>query len=227
MYWVCEECGWENEYSDAIKYTDCQCCGSPATRNNIAEATKALNRFHQEKEHRKREEAVRLKVKKQQQVINGAMARYVKVLRALPKVNLVATLIAIILIVASFVTGDIPGEELWERISSNTQEITWIEQLGSSIEMTNQLLSNQLSSHFHIVGSNSKALVKIVPDSLPDNASLLWDGVQSSTDSMGVNLSTIGDHILEKSTLFSRNIEFFCQKASANVTELFYKIFKR
>lgn len=263
MYWVCEECGWENEYSDEVKYTDCQCCGSPATEKNITEATKALNRFHQEEERRKREEAIRLKVEKRQQAINGAMAGYIKVLRALPKVNIVATIIAILVIIGSFVAGDIPGEELWRRFSSNAQEITCFEQIGKSFETTNELFSNHFSSYFHMVGSNSESLIEIIPEAVPANASLLLDSVQSRNESMaanfetigdscsgyfshlgtnsdmnadtistqftqtGANLGEVGDHISEDSSNLFRNVEFFWEKASTNITELFDKIFKR
>lgn len=263
MYWVCEECGWENEYSDEVKYTECQCCGSPATEKNITEATKALNRFHQEEERRKREEAIRLKVEKRQQAINGAMAGYIIVLRVLPKVNIVATIIAILVIIGSFVSGDIPGEELWGRFSSNTQKITCFEQIRKSFKTTSQLLSNHFSSYFHMVGANSESLIEIVPESLPANASWLLDGIQTRNDSMvvnfetivdrcsgyfshldtnsdmnagtistqftqtGANLGEVGDHVSEVSSNLFRNIEFFWEKASASITELFGKIFKR
>ncbi len=263
MYWVCKECGWENEYSDEAKYTECQCCGAPATAKNIAEATKALNRFHQEEKRRKCKEVIRLKVEKRQHAVNGAMAGYIKILRALPKVNIAATVIAILAIVGSFVAGDIPGEELWGHFSSNAQEITCFEQIGKSFEMTNQLLSNHFSYYFHMVGVNSESLIEIVPESLPANASLLWDGVQSRNDSMAANIDTIGDrcsgffshidtnndmnadtistqftqtgsnlgevgdHISEDSSNFFRNVEFFWEKASANITEFFDKNFKR
>lgn len=30
MYWICEECGWENEYSDESQLSPCGCCGAPA-----------------------------------------------------------------------------------------------------------------------------------------------------------------------------------------------------
>lgn len=193
MYWICEECGHENEYSDEVKYTECLCCGSPASAKNITEATKALNRFHQEEERRKREEAIRVKTEKRQQAINSAMAGYIKFLRALPKINIAATIIAIILIVGSFITGDASGEALWNRLSSNVQEIQCFEHVGESLSMTNQLLADRFSSYFHTLSSNNEYLIESSPKTLQANVSLIGSSVQSHNDSVSNNLDIIGD----------------------------------
>lgn len=193
MYWVCEECGWENEYSDEIKYTECQCCGSAASAKNIADATKALKRFHQEEERRKREEAILLKNEKRQQVINGAMAGYIKLLRALPKMNIAATVIAIAVIIGSYITGDTSGEALWNRLGSNIQEIKCFDQIDESFEMASRLMGNRFSSYFLNVGFNNEYLEESGSKTFQSNVSLFGSGIQSHKDSVSDNLDIIGD----------------------------------
>lgn len=233
MYWVCEECGWENEYSDAIKYTDCQCCGSPASQKNIADASKALNRFHQEEERRKREDAIRLKNEKRQQSFDGAMGGFVKFLRTLPIMNVTAFVIAMILIVGSFITGDASFEVLFNQVSSNIQEVRVWEHIGESFDMTGQLLTDHFSSSLDSLASNNKYLIENDSgiqshnESMAKNLSVISDRWATYFSNAGANLNEVGSHILTDTSDFFQNTSYFFKNASNNITELFEKIFKR
>lgn len=251
MYWVCEECGWENEYSDAIKYTDCQCCGSPASQKNIADASKALNRFHQEEDRRKREDAIRLKNEKRQQSFDGAMGGFVKFLRTLPIMNVTAFVIAMILIVGSFITGDASFEVLFNQVSSNIQEVRVWEHIGESFDMTGQLLTDHFSSSLDSLASNNKYLIEndsgiqshnesmaknlsVISDrwatyfsNLGTNSDLSMRTIITHFSNAGANLNEVGSHILTDTSDFFQNTSYFFKNASNNITELFEKIFKR
>lgn len=219
MYWVCEECGWENEYSDEIKYAECQCCGSAASAKNIADATKALNRFHQEEERRKREEAIRLKNEKRQQAINGAMVGYIKLLRVLPKINITATVIAIAVIIGSFLMGGTSGEALWNCLGSNIKEIKCFEQIGESFEMTSQLMGNRFTSYFLNAGSNNAYLAESGSKTFQSNASLIGSGVQSHKDSVSDNLDIIGDRWSDYFSHLDANSDMNTDIISAQFTQ--------
>lgn len=150
MYWVCDECSWENEYSDEIKYTECQCCGALATEKNLSDARKALARFHREEERRKREEAIRQKKERQQEIINRVSQGAARVLRVLPKVNLIVLAIAISLGIGKLALSGTSYEVLSNHFASNLRELRCFEQIGNSIETSGQLLSERFVPYVYI-----------------------------------------------------------------------------
>ena len=45
MNWVCESCGYENEYNDESQPTECLCCGEPASEHQLNQAKQELEKY--------------------------------------------------------------------------------------------------------------------------------------------------------------------------------------
>lgn len=46
MGWLCDVCGYENEFNEESHPAFCLCCGEPAPRNKIIEARRELKAYH-------------------------------------------------------------------------------------------------------------------------------------------------------------------------------------
>ncbi|MBR5020037.1 MAG: hypothetical protein IKY17_00265 [Oscillospiraceae bacterium] len=199
MYWVCEDCGWENEYGDSVRYTHCQCCGAGATAKNIADASRALERFHREAERLKRMEALRLGNKKRQQAIDGVMRKFVRFLRILPFVNIAAFVIAAGLFAGSFLMEDVCVKDFFSQAGSNIQSMLVPEQTGGSLEMTRHLVANRFSSFFGSAASNHQLLAD----------------------------DDFCSHLSANTGALFRNVSCILEHAPENITEYFNKIFMK
>ena len=69
MGWICEECGYENEFSELAQITTCDCCGEPASENVKTKAWEKLN-------SKRLEEERRLKAIEEERLAKVAQARF-------------------------------------------------------------------------------------------------------------------------------------------------------
>lgn len=52
MSWLCDVCGYENEFNDETQPIVCLCCGEKAPKNKIVKARQELNAYHREEKRK-------------------------------------------------------------------------------------------------------------------------------------------------------------------------------
>ena len=78
MNWVCESCGYENEYNDESQPTECLCCGEPASEHQLNQAKQELEKYHKEQARQRRLEQLRQEAIKQQEKIEHSIDAFAK-----------------------------------------------------------------------------------------------------------------------------------------------------
>lgn len=99
MNWVCESCGYENEYNDESQPTECLCCGEPASEHLLNQARRALEKYHKEQERQRRLEQLRQEAIKRQEKIEHSINAFIKGVRE------IATACIVVMILAVAITG--------------------------------------------------------------------------------------------------------------------------
>lgn len=102
MSWLCDVCGYENEFNDESQTTTCLCCGEPASESKIIKARSELETYHREEEKKARIERLKRKQELRQQRIDRIVAWITRTVRAIPVVVIVITIISFVWIGISF-----------------------------------------------------------------------------------------------------------------------------
>ena len=155
--WICEECGYENEFSDEIKNNECQCCGTPASDKQLIEAQNQLVAYHREqerqallKEQRKiqelkeKERQARLKERqrKQEQLQRKVYSSIMRIITGMKAVSV----IIILLTIFSF---------LWTEIQFHSKKmplITWSRNVIYNVSETDIEVLNKVAVPVKTVG---------------------------------------------------------------------------
>ena len=120
MNWICEFCGYENEYNDESQPTECLCCGEPASEHLLNQARRALEKYHKEQERQRRLEQLRQEAIKRQEKIERSIKAFVKGVRSLAT----ACIILMILSVAFAGFNIYKGNVTLNYIGANVKSIT-------------------------------------------------------------------------------------------------------
>ena len=132
MNWICESCGYENEYNDESQPTECQCCGELASEQQINQARRALERYHREQERERRLEQLRQEAIKQQKKIEDLIDTFVKGLKGVAAACVMSIIIA----------GAIVGNQAWSaeltqvKTTHGPMDIRLWRAMGSAIANT-------------------------------------------------------------------------------------------
>lgn len=242
MYWLCDECGWENEYSDAKKITECECCSAPASAKNIADAEKALARFHAEAEKRRKAELLKAQLEKRQKAINGFITGFTRTLKILPVLNTVVVALAVLWISVSIFTGESSISQVWTRATLNIQEITVLNRISTSFDKVVQFTGDQFENYYTAVKSNHDTLgnsgdirtqenLKLPFGFLAErgsrveqNTDLLFDQFSAQTERVGDNMSANGHAVTSLLSNSTTNLAPIGDTLSSSATNLFSNI---
>lgn len=95
MNWVCESCGYENEYNDESQPTECLCCGEPASEHQLNQAKQELEKYHKEQARQRRLEQLRQEAIKQQEKIEHSIDAFAKGIKGIAAACIVAMILAV------------------------------------------------------------------------------------------------------------------------------------
>lgn len=151
MSWLCEVCGYENQFDDEAQSTECLCCGEPASEKILFQAHQELDAYHRAERAKAYVEEVRRRRELWQQKINCIVKRTL----FLAKITPMAVILAVI------------GALVWVILSLNSSDLTfalWSQQMQSNMstlnleESTMSTLQNGVGRVSDIIGVESSKI---------------------------------------------------------------------
>ena len=234
MSWLCDVCGYENEFNDESQPTTCLCCGEPAPENKIINARRELDAYHREEERKARIEELRRKQELHQQKVDRIIARTTRAVKAIPVVAAVMVLIAFVWIGISFrsegmtlsawnaqMRSNIDAISLTgfsEKLRDNLADIGLSEKVSVPINEAGQLVASQMSARFSTISSQNNYL--------SDNAQTVLENVGNDFKQVGEHMPTISQNITSSCSNMKLNLPVFWSHAKDNVQELINAITK-
>lgn len=247
MSWLCDVCGYENEYSDESKNTICLCCGEPAPEFMIRRAQHELEEFHRKEERRASFE----ELKRKQEMCQQIVVRFVKgITRAIKAISVAfATLIIVAIVwIGISMHSDDMTLLAWERqMNSNIKLITisnYLEMLKGNLTVADvdertittiysesKSAGNQIVEQYSVVSKNLVVIGNMKLDNisfrssnLRDNIQLLFEYSGDDIQSMGQSMPVMGRNISELASNLRNNWSLFVAHVQDNFQELISSI---
>ena len=222
MSWICDVCGYENEFNDESQPTTCLCCGEPAPESKIIKAQRELEAYHREEERKARLEELRRKQELRQQKVDRIVARITRAVKAIPWVAVAMVIIAFVWVGVSF-HSEGTTMSAWntqmhtninaisltgypDKLKDNLADIGLSEKLIVPIEEAGQIVSGQTSEHFSAISANIKMKSEISASDYSANIEKLNKSVTARNnyqsdnalivlESVGSDLKQIGEQV--------------------------------
>lgn len=141
MSWICDSCGYENEYNDNTKPTECACCGELASQMKIIQAIQELDNLHREQERQAKLEHMRqlaIRYQKRIQLIINKLSHMVKY-------GARSCGVCLILSVGLLGYSCFKGEISIDNIVKNTGNIVLINRLNIMVENTESEITSDIN----------------------------------------------------------------------------------
>lgn len=130
MSWICDSCGYENDYNNDTKPTECACCGEPASQIKIMQATQELDNSHWEQERHAKLEYMRQLALKHQERIQLILSKLSQMVKYGVRSCVVFLVFSIVLLGYSC----FKGENSTDNIVKNVGDIISIKGLNTVVE---------------------------------------------------------------------------------------------
>lgn len=170
MSWLCDVCGYENEFNDESQPTTCLCCGEPAPESKIINARRELDAYHREEERKARLEELRRKQELRQQSVDRIVTRITRAVRAIPVAAVAMVIVAFVWVGISFhsegmtmsawntkMHSNINAISLTgysDNLKSNLADLGLTEKMLVPLEEAGQILTSQMMEHFSTISGN-------------------------------------------------------------------------
>lgn len=223
MSWLCDVCGYENEYSEDVKTTTCLCCGEPASERKIQQAYKDLVALQKEAERRARAEKLRQQQQLRQQRINRIFENSKSVIKGISIATIVLIVLSTVWLGISMHSNGLSLSDWKQHMVSNMSrvavvsnvkvygdnlsEIQVYENTLKAMDISGKIIHRNLSNHFDTAKDNNSIINRF-------NWSLF-----------GKRLPYLTKNIKEVSKNFASNWDSFCDQANRNI-ELLIKAIK-
>lgn len=202
MSWLCDACGYENEFNDETQPTACLCCGEAAPKNKIAKARQELNAYHRE-EVRK---AYIEKQKRMQELWQKKMGGIAKgTIRMTKALSFTMTVIIVISLIGSGVSlySQNAAMEVFSTLSENAQA-------GAEVYINNCLGNvKMIEALFSEWNENFSSRMVVIVENTGSNLGQIGEQIP-------VNIQNIGNSFL----YMKSNCRIFWNRARRNVQEL-------
>lgn len=222
MSWLCDVCGYENEFNDRSQPTACLCCGEPASESKIIEARRELDAHHREEERKARIEELRRKHELYQQKFDHIAARAIRAVKAIPIVSSAMVIIAVVWIAVSFYSEGMTISAWNTQMFSNINAISFTdypdefknrlgdiglsEKMFAPLEEAGQIVGGQLSARFSAILANIMAKNNISASDFSSNDvelnkpapvqnNYLGDNALDILENVGSELKQVGKHV--------------------------------
>ena len=191
MNWVCDSCGYENEYNDESQPTECLCCGEPASEHLLNQARRALDKYHKEQERQRRLEQLRLEAIRRQEKIEHSIKTFIKGVRTLATACIVFMVLSVALAGFNFYKGNIS----FKHISGNVKSITVVDNMVVPVNVISDNLSKTASGVSDNITQNVSYMVQIKNYTVTENLNELLDENKERMTATASNLKGIGDDL--------------------------------
>lgn len=241
MNWVCDSCGYENEYNDESQPAECLCCGEPASEHLLNQAKRALEKFHKEQEYQRRLEQLRLEAIRRQEKIEHSIRTFIKSVRELAT----ACIVFMVLSIAFAGFNIYKGNVSLKYIADNVKYITVMDNMVVPLKVTSDNLSKNASELTANIVQNISYTAQDKNYTVTENLKRLADenkdrmiSTVSSLKVLGVNF-TEGYESRRENTVVSRsnvsdayknltvNLKLFWKQAVQNFNQLINSISKK
>lgn len=241
MNWVCDSCGYENEYNDESQPTECLCCGEPASKHLLNQARRALDKYHKEQEHQKQLEQLRLEAIRRQEKIEHSIQIFIKGVRTLASACIVFMVISVALAGFNFYKGNIS----FKHISSNVKSIIVVDNMVVPVNVISDNLSKTASGFTDNITQNVSYMAQNKNYTVIENLNELIAENKERMTATASNLKVIGDDLTgeyehnKKNVAVSQsnvsdgyknltvNSKLFWKQATQNINQLIDSISKK
>lgn len=193
MSWVCDSCGYENEYNDESQPTECLCCGEPASEHLLNQARWALDKFHKEQERQRRLEQLRLEAIRRQEKIERSIKTFVKGVRTLATACIVFMVLSVGLAGFNFYKGNIS----FKHISDNVKSITVVDNIVVPVNVISDNLSKTALGFTDNIAQNVGYMAQSKNYTVTENLKRLKDENKERMTATASSLKGISDDLTE------------------------------
>lgn len=139
MNWVCESCGYENEYNDESQPTECQCCLSPASEKQLIHARRELEKYHKELERQRKLEQLRVEAIRRQEKIERSVKVFINSMKGIAAACIVLMCLAIAIIGFNVYKGNVS----LKQVNDNIKRVTVMDDITVSSKTISEYLSTK------------------------------------------------------------------------------------
>lgn len=97
MSWLCDICGYENEFSDEVQITTCLCCGESASEDKIVAARRDLEASHREAERKAQLEKLRQRKALRRERLECIATLVIRITKILPATTAALIMLSLVL----------------------------------------------------------------------------------------------------------------------------------
>lgn len=159
LYWICDECGCENEFNENEQNAICPSCGAAASRKAIQDAKHALEEYKKEK--KRIEEAERVKkaelYKAQQRAKRNELI--VKSFHVVPYVYIVALIAALVLTVMHIFAQKLDISNQWIHTVSMINTGEAVRHIKAAVSALIHVKKAEFINASEMLSSNTAMLV--------------------------------------------------------------------
>lgn len=234
MNWVCEFCGYENEYNDESQPTECLCCGEPASEHLLNQARHALEKYHKEQERQRRLEQLRQEAIKRQEKIEHSVSAFVKSVKGIAPACIVSVILAIVITGFNVYKGNITPEYIGVNIKNITvmdnamiSAKTISEHLsGNALEFRDNIVPNvsfTTKSRDYSVMANPEVLVEEKGKSMTGISMMVkrvGDNCKVGYENIKKNIVVSENNVTNGFGNFMNNCKLFWMQATKNINRL-------
>lgn len=234
MNWVCESCGYENEYNDESQPTECLCCGEPASEHLLNQARRDLEKYHKEQERQRRLEQLRQEAIRCQEKIEHLMSIFIKGVKGIVTACIVAMILAVAITGFNVYKGNITPK----YIGANIKNISVVDNVRISTDAISEHLSGNALEFKDNIIQNVSFITKSKDYSVMANLGLLVEDKKESMAGVSGMVKQLGDNckvgyenrtknlVISENNItggvenFTNNCKLFWMQATKNVNQL-------
>ena len=211
MNWVCESCGYENEYNDESQPTECLCCGEPASEHQLNQAKQELEKYHKEQARQRRLEQLRQEAIKQQEKIEHSIDAFAKGIKGIAAAKYIGTNIKNIFVVDN--VTDVT-ENVSEHLRENTLE--YKNNIVRNVSFTTKSKDHSVLAHLGLLMENKKEAMKSTSGMFKQIGSNFKGGYENRTKNLAISKNNVANGFGN----FKNNCKLFWRQAAKNINQL-------
>lgn len=230
MNWVCESCGYENEYNDESQPTECLCCGEPASEHQLNQAKQELEKYHKEQARQRRLEQLRQEAIKQQEKIEHSIDAFVKGIKGIAAACIVAMILAVAIAGLNVCQGNIT----LKYIGTNIKNISVVDNMTDVTDNVSEHLRENTLEYKNNIVRNVSFTTKSKDHSVLAHLELLMENKNSTSgmfkqigsdfkggyENRTKNLAISKNNVANGFRNFTNNCKLFWRQAAKNINQL-------
>lgn len=232
--WVCESCGYENEYNDESQPTECLCCGEPASEHQLNQAKQELEKYHKEQARQRRLEQLRQEAIKQQEKIEHSIDAFVKGIKGIAAACIVAMILAVAIAGLNVCQGNITLKyigtniknisvvdnmtDVTDNVSEHLRENTleYKNNIVRNVSFTTKSKDHSVLAHLELLMENKNEAMKSTSGMFKQIGSDFKGGYENRTKNLAISKNNVANGFRN----FTNNCKLFWRQAAKNINQL-------